>query len=424
MMFVASFSLNPGTDNFPPLYVRDRASGVDHELEDIADVQHNMMISLLDRDPMTLHQRTAAQVEELSRLVKEDLLPRFDRLTTNQVQQNGFLSAGVKRSVNGEVSTTGDDAPTPPAHDSGPSVRAGDLRNMRHELGIMRQMVKQNIGQAKNEIASFRGEVNTLKELAKEDSGGMRREIATGQEDLDRKSGIVVVMSTELQDQVEELRNDAVERGILPKAPVLSNVEKKLGTLDSELRWLENFVQVKNDSWRQQWTLDVEVILKQQDFLEHIQGLLKDLRDDYVILEGITKGLRAHVASRRPNANAVGGSGPSRAQLRRRETANGPNDSQPGTGATTPRDTVLNEVKALQVDPEKRVQAIAEAERRREEERAALKQTSGDNEFKRELGSFVGHAKLKMAGGHEEVERERSRREETARRNVIMSEEE
>jgi len=46
VLFVDKFSYNPGLDNFPAIYIRDPASGVQYELEDTDDVKEKCLISL------------------------------------------------------------------------------------------------------------------------------------------------------------------------------------------------------------------------------------------------------------------------------------------------------------------------------------------------------------------------------------------
>lgn len=46
VLFVDKFSYNPGLDNFPAIYIRDPASGVQYELEDTEDVKEKCLLSL------------------------------------------------------------------------------------------------------------------------------------------------------------------------------------------------------------------------------------------------------------------------------------------------------------------------------------------------------------------------------------------
>jgi hypothetical protein len=46
VLFVDKFSYNPGLDNFPAIYIRDPASGVQYELEDTDDVKEKCLLSL------------------------------------------------------------------------------------------------------------------------------------------------------------------------------------------------------------------------------------------------------------------------------------------------------------------------------------------------------------------------------------------
>ena len=76
------------------------------------------------------------------------------------------------------------------------------------------------------------------------------------------------------------------------------------------------------------------------------------------------------------------------------------------------RDGVLGEVKALQPNHEGRLEAIERAEKARQRDL----ESRNDDEFKRELGTFVEEGKLKKSGGVEEVERLRKAKDERARK--------
>ena len=46
VLFVDKFSYSPGQDNFPAIYIRDPASGVQYELEDMDEVKEKCLLSL------------------------------------------------------------------------------------------------------------------------------------------------------------------------------------------------------------------------------------------------------------------------------------------------------------------------------------------------------------------------------------------
>lgn len=76
--------------------------------------------------------------------------------------------------------------------------------------------------------------------------------------------------------------------------------------------------------------------------------------------------------------------------------------------------TVMLELQNAQVDPEKRMKAIAANQRTREKELAGR-----SDEFEEELKGFVGGKKLKMTGGAEEAERVRQKRNDMTLRAMF-----
>ena len=45
-LFTDKFAYNPGLADFPPIYLRDSASGVQYELEDVEEIKENSVLSL------------------------------------------------------------------------------------------------------------------------------------------------------------------------------------------------------------------------------------------------------------------------------------------------------------------------------------------------------------------------------------------
>jgi hypothetical protein len=46
VLFMNKFLYNPGKDNFPEIYIRDPASGVQYELEDLSEIKDKCLLSL------------------------------------------------------------------------------------------------------------------------------------------------------------------------------------------------------------------------------------------------------------------------------------------------------------------------------------------------------------------------------------------
>jgi hypothetical protein len=147
-------------------------------------------------------------------------------------------------------------------------------------------------------------------------------------------------------------------------------------------------------------------ILGEQKAVETQETLLNELSDDLDDVAGVFNKIQAVAKQLKPSTTSstgipnpsslvpVGGGGRNLREL-------GGGDSQEGLS------TVLLEVKALQPDPAKRLEAIAKAERQRE-----LSLQNKTDDFADELGEFVGLGKLKKSGGIEETERLRQAKSE------------
>ncbi|GAA5980429.1 hypothetical protein JCM5350_001498 [Sporobolomyces pararoseus] len=281
-----------------------------------------------------------------------------------------------------------------------------EVQNLRREIGVLRQIYVDFTSQTKEMFSAVRIQNSRVHHLASTKLSTDRAFVEAGTAKLESDSTNLVVKVDELQDTVEQLREDTV-KGVRPRPQQLnemaSQLKKATETREKLVEWLK---EVK-PSWSQKWSEELSKILGEQKAVETQETLLNELSDDLDDVAGVFKKIQAVAKQLKPSTSTGGGplasslgiGGGTAGNRNLRELGGG--DSQEGLS------TVLLEVKALQPDPAKRLEAIAKAERQRE-----LSLQNKTDDFADELGEFVGLGKLKKSGGIEETERLRQARSE------------
>lgn len=275
-----------------------------------------------------------------------------------------------------------------------------EVQNLRREIGILRQVYVDFTAQTKSMFASVRVQTSHLHGLAQSKLSTDRAFVEAGTAKLDSESTDLVVCVDELQDTIEQLRADTV-RGVKPRPQQLSETASALRKATEQRQKLDQWMKEVKPSWSQMWSVELSKILSEQKTVETQETLLGELDEDLQDVDKVLKNIQAVAKQLKPSSSSSTSSGaPSRAHLR---------DIGGASGASADLSTVLLEVKALNPDPTRRLEAIERAEREREKQLA-----SKTDEFADELGDFVGTGKLKKTGGIEEAERLRQKRSEAA----------
>ncbi|KAI0259363.1 actin interacting protein 3-domain-containing protein [Gloeopeniophorella convolvens] len=435
MLFVDKFAYNPGQENFPAIYIRDPASGVQYELEDTDEVKDKCLLSLniepLDQIKQHIDTQISGLTQEMRDLRKavaenrrssatipppvvEDMTMLAPPPTDRQLQSVARrLSRLVQR---GEVQpssalagqatplvqqATGQSLLQPQM--TGSSVMSeysnrivSDLRtqfdevqNLRRDLGIMRQLYTEFMKQTKETLGGLRTQTQTVRQMASTQVPGARAYIDTGKQKLDARSQNLLTKMEELQDTVENVKDDVLKRHVTPKPQVLRSIKEGLSTVEAELTSLKDHIKTIKPMWKKTWEEELQSIVEEQQFLNHQEEFLADLIEDNRAVAEIYGHVEKVISIR-------GASGARGARGGRGFRPPPPDEGHTGLS------TVMLEIRGATVDPARRLKAIEASQRSRERELAER-----SDEFEAELKGFVGGKKLKMTGGTEEAERVR-----------------
>ncbi|GAA6024019.1 hypothetical protein JCM11491_000534 [Sporobolomyces phaffii] len=323
-----------------------------------------------------------------------------------------------KRSTERDAATTAAGVPPPPTPTTPTSSVAAthevvstlksqhaEVQHLRREIGVLRQVYVDFTRETKDLFSQARVQTSRVHHLAATKLSTDRAFVEAGTARLELDSTNLVVQVDELQDAVDQLREDTV-KGVRPRPQQLADLATRLGVATDARAGLVEWLADVKPSWAQKWSQELSKILGEQKAVETQETLLTELCDDlddvagvFNKIQAVAKQLKPGTAGPSSSNSGSGGGGLAPTGRNLRELGGG--DSQEGLS------TVLLEVKALQPDPAKRLEAIAKAERQRE-----LSLQNKTDEFQDELGEFVGLGKLKKSGGIEETERLRQARSE------------
>lgn len=275
-----------------------------------------------------------------------------------------------------------------------------EIQNLRRDLGVMRQLYTDFIGQTKESLGTLRTQTQNVKQLANTKIGGDRAYVNAGKQSLDTRSQNVLTKIEELQDTVENLKDDVLKRNINPRATLLKNVSKDISDVSTELQSLKEYLATVKPMWKKTWEAELQNIVEEQQFLTHQEEFLSDLLEDHKALSEVIGHVEKVVSIR--------GTG----QIKSRGYR--PPPPEEGHNGLS---TVMLEIRNAAVNPEKRLKAIAQNQKNREKEKAAR-----TDEFESELRGFVKGKKLKMTGGAEEIERVRQKKSDMTLKAMFTGE--
>ncbi|KAF9145284.1 Bud site selection protein 6 [Mortierella sp. GBA39] len=412
MLFMEKFQYNPGQEDFPTIYVKDPQTNIHYELESLADVKQNAFLSLnvddLENIQRKMDQGFAALSKELSEIKKA-------QETMETARQKAAAAAAVKdapersaasnpessallRSVVQKVLTKNKSAA---ALTSQGSISAADLkpqqdevRSLRRDLGVVRQMYTELQSETKTMLGSLAGYTSQIRKQALEQPVSARMFIETGKVKLDKKSEDLTNKIEELQDVVEDMKLNVTQRRGRPSDISMTFVDKQCEETERDLAELSDYIHSIRPSWKKTWEVELQTIVKEQMFLKEQEALLEDLKEDRGSLMQTLGNLKKVVELQDKNGGVLGG--------KSREFIFQPQVD----GSFEGLKTVMEEVKMIEPDSNKRLKAMAQMEKLRH-----IELSNRIDEFEEELTTFVGASKLRKTGGAQEVERQRQQRD-------------
>ncbi|KER00325.1 hypothetical protein AUEXF2481DRAFT_59057, partial [Aureobasidium subglaciale EXF-2481] len=403
LAFIEKFAWNTHNNgnDLPEIYLQDPVSGVRHELEDLADIKDRsvLVLNVEQLDEVKKHFDDSiggikSMIEGLKAAV-DDQQSAIHRVSERQQDAAKEMAAMVIAAPRAQTQNA-----TPPplqtASSKGTPAQLTEVQSLRRELAVVRQTYTSFVDDINASMSSIRTKAATVKSTADKtrvpsmSAGSGRTYVNGGKKSLSDDSEKLVTQVDDLQDTVEDLRKDVVQRGVRPLPRQLDVVSKDISTATSGLKKLQEFLKREKPIWTKIWEKELQVVCEDRDLLTMQEELCIDLEDDlekaaetFALVEQAT---RQQNLQNTPRSSS--------------RTLN-PVALERGGDPQKARTGVLGEVRALQPNHESRLEAIERAEKARQRELEERR----DGEFQKELSSFVEEGKLKKSGGVEEAER-------------------
>ena len=416
LAFIEKFAWNTHNNgvDLPEIYIQDPVSGVRHELEDLVDIKDRSVL-VLNVEPLDEVKRHFDEGIGGLKKVVEAIRTAVDGQKLSIAQVSDRQDTTAKEMA--KLATLPPPAPSrsgPPLVNGAQPIMAPDaakteITSLRRDLAIMRQTLGSFSSDVASSMETVKTKANSVKAKAinvsipvlEGDSG--RAYLVTGKKTLGDDSESLVNRVDELQDTVEDLRKDVVNRGVRTLPRQLDQVNKDISTTSKELKKMQDYVKREKPIWTKIWEKELESVCNEREFLTMQEDLIMDLEDDMRKLVE-TVGL-VEQATKQQNAQANDNHG----GVNLRSTSRGINIDSSDVDPMKAKDNLLGEVRALRPNHENRLEAIERAEKARRRE---LENRQEHAAFKRELGKFVEEGKLKKSGGIEETDRARKQQDE------------
>ncbi|KAF9924217.1 Bud site selection protein 6 [Linnemannia zychae] len=408
-----------GQEDFPTIYVKDPNTNIHYELESLGDIKQNAFLSLnvddLENIQRKMDQGFAALTKELGEIKKAQEAMEIARqkaavaaAVANNVPERGATTnpenSPLLRSVVQKVLTK-NRAITPissmEATANQGSIVTVDLkphqdevRTLRRDLSVVRQMYTELQNETKIMLNSLAGYTSQIRKQTLEQPASARMFIEAGKIKMDKKSEDLTNKIEDLQDVVEDMKINITQRRGRPSDSSMSFVDKQCEEIERDLAELSDYIQSNRPSWKKTWEVELQRIVSEQGFLKEQEGLLEDLKEDRSSLIQTIGNLKKLLELQDKNGGILGG--------KPREFVFQPAIDENFEGLKT----VMEEVKMIEPDSNKRLKAMAQMEKLRH-----IELSNRIDEFEEELTSFVGASKLRKTGGAQEAERQRQQRD-------------
>ncbi|SCV00401.1 LANO_0F06678g1_1 [Lachancea nothofagi CBS 11611] len=381
LLFVEKFTYTPGSNSFPEIYVKDPGYEAFYELEasHLDKIKDGSVVSLQSSDVNSIIPET-------------DLVMLFDNFEKRfQLKQEALLL---------EVQKLRDSSSSPELREpqlqtmNTSSASRAEVEALRHQFAVLHQIHSAKKKSFDVNISNILEKVAKFKSLSFNSSTTANRVyMEKSHTKLSEVSDKLLSKVDDLQDVIEALRKDVAIRGSRPSKKKLETVHLELRQALDGLNTMQDYISIEKPNWKKIWESELEKVCEEQQFLTLQEDLAFDFSQDLEKVRETFDLVKLCCEEKEKNPKKT----------------NNPilPIAKPGTFNQL-RDAVLSEVEALHPDHDERVEAIERAAKLRNREKGYR----DNSEFEDELGNFVGKNNFKKAGGIDEVDKVRQKKDE------------
>ncbi|KAJ2906445.1 Bud site selection protein 6, partial [Coemansia aciculifera] len=416
-------------ESLPAIYINDaKNASIFYELEDMADITDGSILSWRTQPLSSVSTKAApkADVSDLESIVRS----LVETVAQLPAQIKGELASAVGQVMdhtNVAVGSIKLPAATPILADaerpaiarsaSAPLVGSAEIdelharvQQLELALSVERQARREEVAASELAKVNAISELEKIKESVARHPNILRVRIEEGKVMLKNDYRQLNTRFEDVHALVQEMRKDVAQRGSIPSSQMMRKATADLKAVESGTEKLVAFINETRTDWKRTWEEELQNILKEQSFVKDVEQMLGELMDDTQHLNDVIDKLNKII------------------DLKLRERAK---DDYVPSAATKFLDVVssddapdakkdfLMQISCVDVDHERRLDALKTAERLRQTELAAKV-----NEFDEELSDFVTQRKLRKTGGTEELERRRAEKEVEVMKEMLKSVEE
>ncbi|KAI8049798.1 actin interacting protein 3-domain-containing protein [Gilbertella persicaria] len=422
MLFLEKFSYSNGQDDFPKIYIRDPTVGVSYELTDLSEVKDKSVLSFHfnvekeEQPSQSLSEITQVfnkEITETRRLLAEqmeEIKKQIDLSTkANEEKERQWieqLTSHVLSQQTAPVEQTPEQTDQAPPQTSEPhttsftkeqyEAQRSEIETLRRDLAVLRQLEREVREGTSSVIADMKQKAASFKEAAHKAKSAeipvsaARASLEEGKKTLLEKSDKVTTRLEDLQDTIDQLKLDVTQRKCRPSETQMTHCADERKALAEEIEEFGQFIGQVKPRWKKTWEQELQTIVKEQQTLKDQEYLLSDMKDDLDALLEVFEQLEkiyAYQANTKP-------------QPREFRVA-------PAEEGFEGMASVMKQVATIDVDHERRLRALEQADKMRQRELA-----NRIDDFEKELVGFVETKKLKKTGGALEIDRLRKQKEE------------
>ncbi|KAI8048952.1 actin interacting protein 3-domain-containing protein [Gilbertella persicaria] len=241
--------------------------------------------------------------------------------------------------------------------------------------------LKQELTQLKQSYAQLKTEHDAS------DNRKIHQEISKSKDITQKAATLMTTRLEELQDTIDQLKSDVTQRRCRPSKHQLTQCQQVSDRLMHEMKQLESRIKTCKPLWKKTWELELQQIVKEQQFLKEQEALVADLKEDHKALIDVLGQL--HKIS----------------EIQERKKQLGMPIQKEQDEEEEGMIKVLQQVSHLHVDHHQRMKALGEIETKIKSKKQTV------DEFERELTDFIGFSKLKNIGGTENVDKQRQEKD-------------
>ncbi|KAL7313174.1 Bud site selection protein 6 [Mucor circinelloides] len=356
------------------IYILDPASNVEYELEKLNDIKPYSIMSfkenMMETQP-NIAVDVAREMKSLFEDTMQQVLARLEQKHCTNIPQEKIRE------------------------------QQKELESLRHDLASIHQFHNDYKKETEQLIAELREKsskivaptVVILDEKAHAEMNESR--------EVTQKAATLITSRLEaLQDTIDQLKLDVTQRRCRPSKAQLNQCQEESDRLKSEMSDLQVRIKKFKPIWKKTWEVELQQIVKEQQFLKEQEALLVDLKDDHkAVLDVLDQLVKISEIQERKKQLGV-------------EFRVAPPAEEGFEGMTS----VMKEVSNIHVDHSRRVKALAQAESRRSKE---LSQRI--DAFERELTDFVGLRKLKKTGGPQAIDKQRQEKDKAMMKQIFVN---